>query len=87
MQPFTEDDSVYRGHTAGWAVSKGFRALLLDSEYGVNDSNGWGIFSFHSAGANVALADGSVQFFSDSTDRSLVHAMATKSGGEASNAY
>lgn len=78
IQHFRPGDPVYRSHVAGWAVGKGFHWLLLDSEHGVNDTNAWGVFSFHAAGANVALADGSVRLIAESTDRTILHALATR---------
>lgn len=84
IQHFETGDPVYRSHIAGWAVGKSYRSLLLGSEHGVNDTNAWGIFSFHAAGANVALADGSVRLIAESTNPSIVHAMATRSGAERS---
>jgi prepilin-type processing-associated H-X9-DG protein len=41
--------------------------------------------SYHSAGANVGLADGSVRFVSDSVDFGVWQAAGTKAGGETAN--
>lgn len=44
----------------------------------------WGVCgSLHPAGANVCMADASVRFVSDSTDRAVLTAIATMSGSEA----
>jgi prepilin-type N-terminal cleavage/methylation domain-containing protein/prepilin-type processing-associated H-X9-DG protein len=48
----------------------------------VNCNNSQGVFGFHTGGANVALADGSVRFLSTSTSVALLMAMATRDGGE-----
>ncbi len=42
--------------------------------------------SYHPAGVNMAVADGSVRFFSNNQDLTVIHAFATKSGGESLNA-
>jgi prepilin-type N-terminal cleavage/methylation domain-containing protein/prepilin-type processing-associated H-X9-DG protein len=41
--------------------------------------------SAHSGGANVALADGSVRFLTDSTSQTVLWALATRAGGEVVN--
>jgi prepilin-type N-terminal cleavage/methylation domain-containing protein/prepilin-type processing-associated H-X9-DG protein len=41
-----------------------------------------GLYSFHSAGANAVMGDGSVRFIPDSTDPFVVLALVTKAGGE-----
>jgi prepilin-type processing-associated H-X9-DG protein len=38
--------------------------------------------SYHPGGVNVAMMDGSVQFVSDSVDRGVWRAAATRDGGE-----
>jgi len=48
---------------------------------GVN-RNIHGIGSAHTGGANVAIADGSVQFISDTIKQETLRALLTKSGGE-----
>lgn len=65
-----------------WAISGNFSAITLSERYGVNESNQMGLYSFHATGANVALADGSVRHLSNDTDRKVLHALATSSGGE-----
>src|SRR5262249_14913428 len=40
------------------------------------------IYSFHTGGANIVFADGSVRFVKDSVSISLLAAMVTKGGGE-----
>ena len=48
----------------------------------VNASNRLGIFSFHSRGANVSMADGSVRFLSESIEPAVLQALATREEGE-----
>ena len=49
---------------------------------GVNCSNDYGLYAFHSGGANAVFADGSVRFVPASTDVRLLIAAITKNGGE-----
>lgn len=65
-----------------WAISSIFWANAIDQNHGVNDTNQRGLYSFHDSGVNVAMADGSARMLSNSTDRTVLHAMATKAGGE-----
>ena len=60
-------DAAYPGQS-GWSASNTFAWSINNADVGVNQSNSVGIYSFHSGGANVALADGSVRMLSDSTD-------------------
>ncbi len=46
----------------------------------VFNNNEWA--SFHTGGANVLMADGSVRFVSDSTALRVIYAMGTRAGGE-----
>jgi len=50
--------------------------------FAINDGSSPGIGSHHPGGANVALCDGSVHFFSDEIAPSQVEAMSTIDGGE-----
>ena len=51
----------------------------------VNGSNEWGwlIYAFHTGGANIAMADGSVRFVAEDTSLQLLGQLATRAGGEA----
>lgn len=53
----------------------------------VNGSNEWGwlIYAFHTGGANVAMADGSVQFVSEDTSVQIIGQLATRAGGESAS--
>ena len=55
----------------------GFALYFASGDAGVTPS------SNHGGGVNVAMADGSVQFVSDSIDRQAWWAMGTRDGGEA----
>jgi prepilin-type N-terminal cleavage/methylation domain-containing protein/prepilin-type processing-associated H-X9-DG protein len=50
--------------------------------YVVNKRNGAAIYGFHTGGAHVLLADGSVQFLSENTTAETVKRLITFSGGE-----
>jgi prepilin-type N-terminal cleavage/methylation domain-containing protein/prepilin-type processing-associated H-X9-DG protein len=63
-----------RGFSATDGVTKG--ACM------VNCSNAFSIYSFHSGGANICLADGSVRFLRDSVPAITVASLATRAGGE-----
>ena len=68
-------------HQAAWAISTHFWWLVFPHGYSVNETNAC-IFSFHAAGANVGLADGSVRLLSESMDGETVDAMATRAAGD-----
>jgi prepilin-type N-terminal cleavage/methylation domain-containing protein len=73
-----------------WAAPNymGFRGFTYDGQVqpgpcGINAANGkGGIYSFHTNGANCALADASVQFLSQDTDIYVLIAMVTRDGHE-----
>jgi prepilin-type N-terminal cleavage/methylation domain-containing protein/prepilin-type processing-associated H-X9-DG protein len=48
----------------------------------INCNNSWGIYSFHSAGANALFVDGSVHFLRIGLDRDVFAALVTRAGGE-----
>jgi prepilin-type N-terminal cleavage/methylation domain-containing protein/prepilin-type processing-associated H-X9-DG protein len=52
----------------------------------INCNNSWGIYSFHTGGANAVFVDGSVHFLSVGLDRDVFAALVTKSGGESFSA-
>jgi prepilin-type processing-associated H-X9-DG protein len=51
----------------------------------VNCSNQFGVYSFHTSGANVAFADGSIRMLSQSVTPTTLAALVTRSGGEVIN--
>ena len=65
-----------------WAVSTYLEHLVLRAEVGVNHSNVNGLYSFHSGGANILLADGSVRLLGASTDLSILRALITRAGND-----
>jgi len=48
----------------------------------INCNNNWGIYAFHTAGANALMCDGSVQFLKDTLDPNVFAGLVTKAGGE-----
>jgi prepilin-type processing-associated H-X9-DG protein/prepilin-type N-terminal cleavage/methylation domain-containing protein len=48
----------------------------------INCSNNGGMYSFHTGGANIAFADGSVRFVQASVSMTIMSALITKNGGE-----
>jgi prepilin-type N-terminal cleavage/methylation domain-containing protein/prepilin-type processing-associated H-X9-DG protein len=48
----------------------------------VNCSNQFGVYSFHTSGANAAFADGSIRMLTSSTSPATLAALVTRAGGE-----
>ena len=70
--------SIIRGYTS--PADPG--AMTQPGPCMVNCSNYYSIYGFHSAGANVAFADGSVRLLRQSADANTVAAFITRAGGE-----
>ena len=70
------------GGQVGWSASDPVDMRINPNSFGVNHDNRQGIYSDHSAGAYVALADGSVTFLSESTDIATPAKMIGRSDGE-----
>ncbi|MDB2686810.1 DUF1559 domain-containing protein [Mariniblastus sp.] len=82
--PFSSDPNDpgwAENHQAAWGVSTHFNNLVLD-KIPVNENNQYGIFAYHTGGANILLTDGSVRLLSDSTDIDIIAALITRAGGE-----
>lgn len=74
-------DAIYPGQV-GWSASNTFAWSINSPDTGINESNANGIYSFHSGGSHVSLADGSVRFLSDTTDyQTLVKLYGRSDGG------
>ena len=75
---------------AGAIYTQFFTSVAPNSpipDCGEHHNNGAGVFaarSYHSAGVNAALADGSVRWFSSGTDTEIWRALGTRAGGELS---
>jgi prepilin-type N-terminal cleavage/methylation domain-containing protein/prepilin-type processing-associated H-X9-DG protein len=83
--------SGFFGGEGGWADATSAGSSLMGSTgdgtvtpgtCGINCSNDYGLYAFHTVGANVLLADGSVHFLAASTDIRILCALVTRSGGE-----
>jgi prepilin-type processing-associated H-X9-DG protein len=48
-----------------------------------SNENGWLLYGFHTAGSNIAMADGSVRLVSEDTSALVLGQLATRAGGEA----
>jgi prepilin-type N-terminal cleavage/methylation domain-containing protein/prepilin-type processing-associated H-X9-DG protein len=48
----------------------------------INCNNSWGIYAFHTGGANAVFVDGSVHFLAVGLDRDVFAALVTRAGGE-----
>jgi hypothetical protein len=81
------DPPEYRtwGNVGLWAISGCVQFNQVYRQTGkplVNFDNMLGLYSFHPAGAHVALADGSVHFLSDAADVNLVLALFSRAHGD-----
>jgi prepilin-type N-terminal cleavage/methylation domain-containing protein len=83
--------SGFFGGEGGWGdATSGASALYGSSSdglvtpgpCGINCSNDYGLYGFHTGGVNVGLADASVQFLPASTDIRVLVALVTRGGNE-----
>jgi prepilin-type processing-associated H-X9-DG protein len=80
--PYTDPNRATDHHQAAWGISPHFWWLVSWHEQPINESNANGLYSLHTAGANVGLADGSVRFLSDTIDQETLNALQTRSEGD-----
>ncbi len=80
--PYKDDEMWLDHHQAAWGISTHIAWLLFPYDQSLNQTNATGIYSFHSGGANVGLADGSVRFLSESMDQEPLNALATRAAGD-----
>jgi prepilin-type processing-associated H-X9-DG protein len=80
--PYVGEPGPPDSQQAAWGISTNFWWLVFWREQFVNQTNRTGIYAFHPGGANVALADGSIRFLSDSTSPRVLSAMATRAEGD-----
>jgi prepilin-type N-terminal cleavage/methylation domain-containing protein/prepilin-type processing-associated H-X9-DG protein len=83
--------SGYYGGEGGWADPTSGGSLLYGSSgdgtvtpgiCGINCSNDFGLYSFHTGGANCVFCDGSVRFLNTSMDVTALAYKVTRAGGE-----
>jgi prepilin-type N-terminal cleavage/methylation domain-containing protein len=83
--------SGFYGGEGGWGDATSAASQLYGSSAdgmvspgacGINCSNDYGLFAFHTHGVNVVLADASVQFLSDRMAIATLAALVTRSGDE-----
>jgi prepilin-type processing-associated H-X9-DG protein len=83
--------SGFFGGEGGWGDATSAASALYGSSKdgtvfpgtcGINCSNDYGLFSFHTGGANTVFADGSVHFLNSNIDIRILAALITKAGGD-----
>lgn len=84
--------SGFFGGQGGWADATSGASALYGSTHdgaispgpcGINCSNDYGLYAFHSGGANVLFADGSVRLLQHNIDIRVLAGLITRAGGEA----
>ena len=83
--PYVGDPGPPDSQQAALGISTNFWWLVFWREHSVNQTNRKGIYGFHPGGANVAFADGSVRFLTESMSPSVLTAMATRAEGDSIN--
>jgi prepilin-type N-terminal cleavage/methylation domain-containing protein/prepilin-type processing-associated H-X9-DG protein len=83
--------SGFFGGEGGWGDATSAASQLYGSSgdgtvfpgtCGINCSNDYGLYGFHTGGANMLFADGAVHFVSNATDIMTLIALITRAGGE-----
>jgi prepilin-type N-terminal cleavage/methylation domain-containing protein/prepilin-type processing-associated H-X9-DG protein len=80
--PYVGDPMPPDSQQAAWGISTHFWWYVFWHEQIVNQTNRTGIYAFHPGGANVAFADGSVRFLTESTSTAVLTAMTTRAEGD-----
>ena len=83
-KPLAIDPRVLGGKYSGdgsWQYASGIAESFHRFENTINYSNDLGIYSLHSGGANVAMADGSVLFLSEALEYKELVRLYTRAGG------
>jgi prepilin-type processing-associated H-X9-DG protein len=74
---------LWADHQKGWGLEGTTPdGLTLIGECGVNCTNAYEIYAFHSGGANATMADGSVRFLRESINIRTLAALITRGAGE-----
>lgn len=88
MQP-TNAGLAAAGWWGAWASYQAFQVrsytgdgLSLNGPCAINCNNSQGVYSFHTGGANILFADGSVRFVNESLNKFVLFALVTRDGGE-----
>ncbi|WP_372721640.1 DUF1559 domain-containing protein [Novipirellula sp.] len=78
--PFSVSAGKGDHHQAAWGVSTHVQQLVLLPAFAVNENNSHGLYSFHDAGVNILMADGSVRLLSSSTEKAMLRSLITRAG-------
>ncbi|MFO0928041.1 MAG: DUF1559 domain-containing protein [Gemmataceae bacterium] len=83
--PYGFGESLVSWCTSGGSPTQG----AIPGPMRINGSNEWGwlLYAFHTGGANVAFADGSVRYLAEGMDVRTVGLLATRAGGEVVPSY
>jgi prepilin-type N-terminal cleavage/methylation domain-containing protein len=81
--PGTVTGGLWADHQKGFGVEgTSPDGNTLIGECAINCNNAYEVYAFHTGGANVAGADGSVRFLRETTSIRTLAALATRAGGE-----
>ncbi len=81
--PGTTTGGLWADHQKGFGIEgTSPDGLTLVGECAINCTNAYEVYSFHTGGANAAMADGSVRFLRDSIAIRTLAALSTRAAGE-----